>query len=142
MLSEKKDYRVFIMLIMVMVLFMLSLFTFKAVEEDKDSLVFAEVGDSYTVTAEIEPWYADNKELTWTLEWDAEHTSSTLYNQIKKYPPTNNVGMEVSEDGLSCTLTCIKYHTVVWVKQTVYLKLTCTSVENPELSLSCLIKLG
>ena len=142
MLNEKKDYRLVVMSALIVVLFMLSLFTFKAVEGDKDSIVFAEVGDSYIVNAEIEPWYADNKELTWTLEWDAENTSSTLYNQIKGYPPTNNVGMEVSEDGLSCTLTCIKYHTIVWIKQTVYLKLTCTSVENPELSSSCLIKLG
>ena len=142
MLNEKKDYRLVVMSALIVVLLMLSLFTFKAVEGDKDSIVFAEVGDSYIVNAEIEPWYADNKELTWTLEWDAENTSSTLYNQIKGYPPTNNVGMEVSEDGLSCILTCIKYHTIVWIKQTVYLKLTCTSVENPELSASCLIKLG
>ena len=102
-------------------------------------IAFADVGDSYEIYAYVEPADA-NQEVEWELIWDQEHTSEGEYNRIKDYPPTNNVGMLV--EGNKCTIWCIKYHTVVWVKQTVYLTLTARSVENNEVCATCLIKLG
>ena len=118
---------------------LISILSFSVSEGANADVVFAEVGDSAEIYAYIEPVDA-NQEVTWELAWDPEHTSEGEYNRIKDYPPTNNVGMLV--EGNKCTIWCIKYHTVVWVKQTVYLTLTAKSVEDESICATCLIKLG
>ena len=118
---------------------LISILSFSVSEGANADVVFADVGDSAEIYAYIEPVDA-NQEVIWELAWDPEHTSEGEYNRIKDYPPTNNVGMLV--EGNKCTIWCIKYHTVVWVKQTVYLTLTAKSVEDESICATCLIKLG
>ena len=100
---------------------LISILSLSVSEGANADVVFAEVGDSAEIYAYVEPVDA-NQEVTWELAWDPVNTSEGEYNRIKGYPPTNNVGMLV--EGNKCTIWCIKYHTVVWVKQTVYLTLT------------------
>ena len=118
---------------------LISILSFSVSEGANADVVFAEVGDSAEIYAYIEPVDA-NQEVTWELAWDPVNTSEGEYNRIKDYPPTNNVGMLV--EGNKCTIWCVKYHTVVWVKQTVYLTLTAKSVEDESICATCLIKLG
>ena len=118
---------------------LISILSFSVSEGVNADVVFADVGDSAEIYAYVEPVDA-NQEVIWELAWDPEHTSEGEYNRIKDYPPTNNVGMLV--EGNKCTIWCIKYHTVVWVKQTVYLTLTAKSVEDESICATCLIKLG
>ena len=118
---------------------LISILSFSVSEGANADVVFAEVGDSAEIYAYVEPIDA-NQEVTWELAWDPVNTSEGEYNRIKDYPPTNNVGMLV--EGNKCTIWCIKYHTVVWVKQTVYLTLTAKSVEDESICATCLIKLG
>lgn len=118
---------------------LISILSFSVSEGANADVVFAEVGDSAGIYAYVEPIDA-NQEVTWELAWDPVNTSEGEYNRIKGYPPTNNVGMLV--EGNKCTIWCIKYHTVVWVKQTVYLTLTAKSVEDESICATCLIKLG
>ena len=130
--------------IMLIILMMLTVclcsITVDTISEDVGNYIaFAEVGDSAEIYAYVEPADA-NQEVTWELAWDPVNTSEGEYNRIKDYPPTNNVGMLV--EGNKCTIWCIKYHTVVWVKQTVYLTLTAKSVEDESICATCLIKLG
>ena len=118
---------------------LISILSISVNEESNADVVFADVGDSAEIYAYVEPVDA-NQEVTWELAWDPVNTSEGEYNRIKDYPPTNNVGMLV--EGNKCTIWCIKYHTVVWVKQTVYLTLTAKSVEDESICATCLIKLG
>ena len=118
---------------------LISILSFSVSEGTNADVVFADVGDSAEIYAYVEPVDA-NQEVTWELAWDPVNTSEGEYNRIKDYPPTNNVGMLV--EGNKCTIWCIKYHTVVWVKQTVYLTLTAKSVEDESICATCLIKLG
>ena len=118
---------------------LISILSFSVSEGANADVVFAEVGDSAEIYAYVEPADA-NQEVTWELAWDPVNTSEGEYNRIKDYPPTNNVGMLV--EGNKCTIWCVKYHTVVWVKQTVYLTLTAKSVEDESICATCLIKLG
>ena len=118
---------------------LISILSLSVSEGTNADVVFAEVGDSAEIYAYVEPIDA-NQEVTWELAWDPVNTSEGEYNRIKGYPPTNNVGMLV--EGNKCTIWCIKYHTVVWVKQTVYLTLTAKSVEDESICATCLIKLG
>ena len=118
---------------------LISILSFSVSEGANADVVFAEVGDSAEIYAYVEPYDA-NQEVTWELAWDPVNTSEGEYNRIKDYPPTNNVGMLV--EGNKCTIWCVKYHTVVWVKQTVYLTLTAKSVEDESICATCLIKLG
>ena len=118
---------------------LISILSFSVSEGANADVVFAEVGDSAEIYAYVEPTDA-NQEVTWELAWDPVNTSEGEYNRIKDYPPTNNVGMLV--EGNKCTIWCVKYHTVVWVKQTVYLTLTAKSVEDESICATCLIKLG
>ncbi len=118
---------------------LISILSLSVSEGANADVVFAEVGDSAEIYAYVEPVDA-NQEVTWELAWDPVNTSEGEYNRIKDYPPTNNVGMLV--EGNKCTIWCIKYHTVVWVKQTVYLTLTAKSVEDESICATCLIKLG
>ena len=118
---------------------LISILSLSVSEGANADVVFAEVGDSAEIYAYVEPVDA-NQEVTWELAWDPVNTSEGEYNRIKDYPPTNNVGMLV--EGNKCTIWCIKYHTVVWVKQTVYLTLTAKSVEDESICATCLIKLS
>ena len=118
---------------------LISILSFSVSEGANADVVFAEVGDSAEIYAYVEPVDA-NQEVTWELAWDPVNTSEGEYNRIKGYPPTNNVGMLV--EGNKCTIWCIKYHTVFFVKQTVYLTLTAKSVEDESICATCLIKLG
>ena len=118
---------------------LISILSLSVSEGANADVVFAEVGDSAEIYAYVEPVDA-NQEVTWELAWDPVNTSEGEYNRIKGYPPTNNVGMLV--EGNKCTIWCIKYHTVVWVKQTVYLTLTAKSVGDESICATCLIKLG
>ena len=118
---------------------LISILSLSVSEGANADVVFAEVGDSAEIYAYVEPVDA-NQEVTWELAWDPVNTSEGEYNRIKGYPPTNNVGMLV--EGNKCTIWCIKYHTVFFVKQTVYLTLTAKSVEDESICATCLIKLG
>lgn len=96
------------------------------------------VGDSKTVVATAHP---DGVPQTfeWSLTWDKDKTSSVTYSVIKDKDPYDYLSLEI--DGAECKITVLKYHKV-GITYTVYLTLMATSIDNPDCSATCSIKLG
>lgn len=96
------------------------------------------VGDSKTVVATAHP---DGVPQTfeWSLTWDKDKTSSVTYSVIKDKDPYDYLSLETN--GSECKITVLKYHKV-GITYTVYLTLTATSIDNPDCSAKCSIKLG
>lgn len=132
---EKMIVNIGIICVLFILLFSLA---FSAVPTPSYDIAFADGETSYLITAIVEP-LDSLQEVEWTLIWDEENTGSVAYWAVKDKEPQEYVGLEI--DGLNCTVSFIKYYKVVFTI-TVYLKLIATSVENPELTAECSIKLG
>ena len=132
---EKLVVNIGIICVLFILLFSL---TFSAFSTPSYDIAFADGETSYLITAIVEP-LDSLQEVEWTLIWDEENTGSVAYWAVKDKDPQEFVGLEI--DGLNCTVSFIKYYKVVFTI-TVYLKLIATSVENPELTAECSIKLG
>lgn len=103
-------------------------------------VAFADVGATEVVSATVETLSPFLKDVEWTLEWDKDKTNSVVYWALSDNNPYDYISLDI--DGLTCTLTLLKYNKGVGIKITAYLLLTCTSVYDPTKSATCSIKLG
>lgn len=140
-MAIKRNYILVLSLIFVLFfVFSCSLPTYStdiAFAEEGDA-VASSVGDSQTVEFVAYP-LESCQDCTWELTIDEDKMTSWLTNRVKEKDINDYIQLTI--DGNKCTVTALQYFKY-GIKYTTYYTLTATSIQNPELSATCSIKLG